>query len=267
MAEVKDFSLAPNRIEEDFGFHMLVLEQFTNITDEKLKIVLDPYKVEYGKFDISLKESGNASLYSKNVQEKDAKCSIAYSHIAGIVKLTVDHYDSELAKIAQNVDFILRRYGNPNQLPYVEKMGVLTNLIQDLENYDVPTSDRPEEISDDPKKPLTKINIRGWLDELTNEKNIFVSYFDQRNAQQATFITGASKAARLATDAAYRDMVKRLNALSNLEPDNETYTTIINNLNRLIDRQRAILASRKTKNTNKAKDNPEDKPSDAPDDI
>lgn len=267
MLEVKDLNLGLNRIEEDFGFHMLVLEQFFNITDEKLAKFLTPYRVEYEKFDLSLKDTGGASLYSKTIQERDAKCSIAYSHIAGQVKLMLDHYDEDLATIAHEVDFILRKYGNPNQLPYVEKLGVLTNLIQDLEKYDTSGEDRPEEISADPSKSLTRIFIRGWLDNLKSHKNSFVADFDQRNAQQATVVTGASRASRQSTDAAYREMVKRLNALSNLEPENNTYATIINNMNQLIDRQRAILASRKTKNANKAKDNPEDEPSDKPEII
>ena len=45
-----------------------------------------------------------------------------------------------------------------------------------------------------------------------NEK--FISFFTNRNSQQATIVTGATKAARQETDAAYRAVVKRLNALA-----------------------------------------------------
>lgn len=87
-----------------------------------------------------------------------------------------------------------------------------------------------------------------------NEK--FISFFTNRNSQQATIVTGATKAARLETDAAYRAVVKRLNALAEVNGETD-YLEIINNINRLIDRQKAILATRKTINAKRATQKPE----------
>lgn len=55
---------------------------------------------------------------------------------------------------------------------------------------------------------------------------------------------------------AYRAIVKRLNALAEVNGDTD-YLEIINNLNNLIDRQKTILATRKTLNAKKAAQKPE----------
>ena len=61
---------------------------------------------------------------------------------------------------------------------------------------------------------------------------------------------------RQETDAAYRAVVKRLNALAEVNGETD-YLEIINNINRLIDRQKAILATRKTINAKRATQKPE----------
>ena len=95
-----------------------------------------------------------------------------------------------------------------------------------------------------------------WVARLKEANEKFIVIFTNRNSQQATIVTGATKTARQDTDAAYRAIVKRLNALAEVNSDTD-YLEIINNLNNLIDRQKTILATRKTLNAKKAAQKPE----------
>ena len=103
---------------------------------------------------------------------------------------------------------------------------------------------------------LQMAGLERWVMRLKEANEKFISFFTNRNSQQATIVTGATKAARQETDAAYRAVVKRLNALAEVNGETD-YLEIINNINRLIDRQKAILATRKTINAKRATQKPE----------
>ena len=91
------------------------------------------------------------------------------------------------------------------------------------------------------------------MTRLKTEAARFLELFAERNAQNATIVTGATKAARLAADNAYRAAVKRLNALAEVNGDTD-YIDVINAMNTLIDRQTAIIKARATKSANKRKE-------------
>ena len=180
-------------------------------------------------------------------------------------------FDPVIAEIARRADIILRRNGDPCSLPYLAENSAVTNLIQDLEEFDnreEEEEERPGELSDPASSPLDGVSLDNvtnrlqmagldrWVARLKEANEKFIVIFTNRNSQQATIVTGATKAARQETDAAYRAVVKRLNALAEVNGETD-YLEIINNINRLIDRQKAILATRKTINAKRATQKPE----------
>ena len=134
------------------------------------------------------------------------------------------------------------------------KNGVIENLVQDLKAYDNPAGgDRPEiESVEIEHNRLSAIGLKEWVDQLESLNKRFIQLFSDRNAIQATTITGASKAGREEADKAYRAFVKRVNALIEVNGE-EDYLTVVNNMNKLIDYQQTILAARSTRNANKKK--------------
>lgn len=265
MLKIQDFYLGHLRLEEDFGFHILVLAELKRYSNELMKLPAEKYTNALTSLDTELKTTGGENPYSKKVQKADAACSQTYSSMTKQVKVMLKHYDDATAEIARQVNIIIRKYARPNQRPYLEKMGVLTNLLQDLEAFDMPPTDRPEELGVEPPKPLTQILIRGWVDLLTESKDAFISIYKIRNAEQASHVTGATKNARKMADDAYHEAIARINSIANVNGVDEILASIIYNINALIDRQRINLATRKTKNANKEKDKPEEEPSDKPD--
>lgn len=256
MAEIKQYSLSQLRQEEDFGFHKVATAETAKCKDAKFVPVYQIYKTAYGTFDKALKQSGGEHALSQPIIAQDTVCDKLYRGLNSQVSAMEGFYDPAIAEVARQARIILKKYGNPTALPYLEEAGVLHNLIQELEAFDgVSDSESPDEISADEitTNRLAAIHIDGWVTRLKTETARFLELFAERNTQNATIVTGVSKAARLATDDAYRAAVKRLNALAEVNGDAD-YIDVINAMNTLIDRQTAILKARATKSANKRKE-------------
>lgn len=256
MSEIKYIDLSRLRQEEDFGFHKVAVAETAKCEDAKFAPVYQAYKTAYETFDEALKQGGGENALSKPIREQDAVCDRLYRGMSQQVAALEDaYYDPAIAEVARQARIILKKYGNPTALPYLEEAGVLHNLIQELEAFDgVSDSESPDEIAADEIRTnrLAAIHIDGWVSRLKTETARFLELFAERNAQNATVVTGATKAARLAADDAYRACVKRLNALAEVNGDAD-YLDVINAMNTLVDRQSAILKARVTKSANARK--------------
>lgn len=260
MAEIKVFDLGKQRQEEDFGFHQLACAETAKCTDAKVTPLQTAYADAFGLFDKALK-TGGASIISDQLVELDAQRDDAYSGLAAQIRAALRHFDPAKAATAKEADLILRKYGNPNSMPYVQQNGTLHNLIQDLEAFDAgnaPSEGGGDEGGEDilsvaEANRLATIGAREWLDRLKSVNDQFLAAFAERNTAQGNVVTGETKAARQAVDAAYRAVVKRINALAEVNGDAD-YISVINAVNALIDRQKAVLAARKTTNAKKKKE-------------
>ena len=238
--------------------------------DSKITEFVNNYKVKYNVFDGSMKVSGGENVLSYDVTRLDKVRDDAYRGLKRQNNVAMNDFDPVIAEIARQIDIILRRNGDPCSLPYLAENSAVINLIQDLEEFDNHSEEeeRPGELSDPTNSPLDGVSLEDvtnrlqmaglerWVMRLKEANEKFISFFTNRNSQQATIVTGATKAARQETDAAYRAVVKRLNALAEVNGETD-YLEIINNINRLIDRQKAILATRKTINAKRATQKPE----------
>lgn len=261
MAEIKEFDLGKQRQEEDFGFHQLACAETAKCTDAKVTPLQKAYADALDVFDKALK-TGGASIISDQLLELDMQRDEAYSGMAAQIRATIRHFDPEKVAVAKEVDLILRKYGNPNPLPYVQQNGTLHNIIQDLEAFDAGTTP-PEESSeegggDTPKASpaanrLATIGAREWLDRLKSINDQFLVAFAARNTAKGSVATGETKVARQAVDAAYRALIKRINALAEVNGDAD-YLSVINAINALVDRQKSVLAARKATNAKKKKE-------------
>jgi hypothetical protein len=255
MATIKNFDVTRLHQEEDFGFHTLMLKETGQCTDAKVVPLHTVYANAFAKFDEALKPGGKDPA-TTGLTNLDTQRDQAYSGMTAATRAQLNHYDPDIASIAKTVSDIIKKYGNPTALGYVEENGVIQNLIQELKVYDNPPSgDRPEiESSEIVHNRLTAIGIKGWVDHLESLNNEFITAFSNRNAAQAAIQTGASKATREVTDKAYRDIVRRINALIEVNGE-EDYAEMVGNMNQLIDYQSTTLAARQTRNDKKNKNN------------
>lgn len=249
MTQIKELDLGKQRQEESFGFHALASAETAKCSDEKIKPLQTAYTAALSAFDAALKTGGSHPL-SETVVRLDGLRDNAYSGLAAQIRNSVHHFDPDKAATAREADLILRKYGSPCALPYLEENGVLHNLIQELKTFDNHQSvDRPDVVllSEPATDRLTTIGAAEWLERLEVVNTQFLEAFANRNTSQADVVTGASKAARTAVDDAYRAIAKRINALAEVNGD-ANYVAVINAINTLIDRQKSVLAARKTTN-------------------
>ena len=256
MAEIKVYNTAIAHQEEAFGFHKVAVAEMAKCKDAKFAPVYQIYKAAYDTFDNALKQGGGEHALSQPIVAQDTVCDKLYRGLNSQVSTMEGFYDPALAEVARQARIILKKYGNPTALPDLEEAGVLHNLILELEAFDgVSDSESPDEISADEitTNRLAAIHIDGWVTRLKTEAARFLELFAERNAQNATIVTGATKAARLAADNASRAAAKRLTAPAEVNGDTD-YIDVINAMNTLIDRQTAILKARATKSANKRKE-------------
>lgn len=256
MSEIKYIDPSRLRQEESFSYHQMAAAEMSKCVDPKFAPVYQAYTGKLKTFDEALKKSGGENVLSKPIHEQDAVCDRLYRGLSQQVAALEDaYYDPAIAEVARQARIILKKYGNPMALPYLEENGVLQNLVQELEAFDgTLDSESPDEIAADEIRTnrLSAIHIDGWVARLKVETTRFRELFTERNTQNAALETGATKAARLATDDAYRAAVKRINALAEVNGEAD-YLEIINALNTLIERQQAIIKARATKSANARK--------------
>ncbi len=242
MNVIKDLHLAHLRQEESFGFHSLAINEFAKCTHSKFIEKVGVYKDCLAKFDGALKQTGKSDSTAK-ITHLDEQRDAAYLGLVRQVRNTLHHFNARRAEAAQKVQNILEKYSDPRSLPYIQESGILENLLQDLSTADA-------------KANVALVGANEWKDELQRTNNEFVALFANRNEEQATIVTGLSKEARTETDNAYRNCVRRLNALIELDGDAE-YAAIVSNLNKLIDYQKQVVSARKTHNQTQASANGE----------
>lgn len=256
MTFIKDVNLASFLLNQNFGFHTLAIAETRKCNDAKLTDLQTVYDTKYNAYDEVLKISGK-SASTQPIADADKLQDDMYRGLASQNKVMQKHFDPVYAEIARQVDIILNKYGNPCKLPYLQEDSVLKNLVQDLEvfNNHQEEDDRPVIESIEEESPLSvlenvtnrleKIGLWEWLVQLKAANAKFAELYAARNEQDATIITGATKAAGLETDQAYYNVVRRINSLADIN-GTDNYKTVINNINQLIDKEHASLTAHRT---------------------
>lgn len=250
MAEIKKVDFSRFLQNQDFGLHQLLIAEFEKLDDPKVTTLTNTYKTKFNQFDEVLKVGGK-SPYSLKLSDLDKLQDKAYTGLVTQNKVMLEHFDPEKAEIAYQVDIILNKYGNPCRLPFLQEDAVIKNLIQDLEAFDNKQSedDHPViESLDDVTNRLEIIKVREWLDELKKRNADFIALYTQRNEENASIVTGATKKARNETDEAYYQVARRINSLADINGEAD-YLTVINNINQLLDKELATLALHRTTTT------------------
>ena len=90
---------------------------------------------------------------------------------------------------------------------------------------------------------LTTTGLDEWFTDLKAKNDAFLAKMNERTEAQAGYQTGIVRATRLEAEAAYKDLVKLINALSIAEiPAGVDYSSAIDLLNAEVDHFRQILS-------------------------
>lgn len=243
MEKIKSMSLHPLRVEEDFGFQKLVIAEVDKLPlvdtapgyTAGLKSAVEAFKQAYQQFDTALKAATTVPA-AKRAAELDALRDEAWRAMCEYAKASMAFPLADISLTATEVYGLFRKYGDLATLPQTEETGRLHNLLQDL------AAVAPARMAAANFKPL--------LESLQRCEDDYLVAASERAAQEGTVQVGIIKKNRAVADEAYRTLVETVNALA-IVNGVPPYTAFINPVNAIIDRQKAVLAARRTANAKK----------------
>lgn len=141
------------------------------------------------------------------------------------VKSSLKHFNPQVREATKKVKVIFDGYGNINPKPYDEESTLINSLIADLRTK------LPAEI--------VTLGIVEWIDELECQNNVFIALESSRNTEEANRTELRMKQTRVEVDAAYKQMVKCINALIVVNGD-AAYAEFVKELNTRIGRAKRM---------------------------
>lgn len=169
---------------------------------------------------------------SDEIKAQDKLRDDCYTSIKTIVKVMAKVSDEEKKEAAEDILQSMKDYNIDIRDKIIDQTGKTTNIVSDLQT-----------------KLATQVELLGLTELVAKLKTANDAVHDlmvERNTENGAKIIGALKAARVETDAAYNNLVDKVNALSILDNEND-YTTFINAVNEEIKKLRLTLNSRKKK--------------------
>ncbi len=265
MKKIKSLEIGRLHNEESFAFNQQVVAETAHLPGEgttpsepeedepvvqasepeegstpALTAAVDGHAAAVTEFDGALKDSGKIAGAAK-AEAADSERDAAWRGARNYVKAVLVHPETAIQQAAEEVLALFDKYGDPTSLSQTEESGVLHNLMQDLNQVD---SDK-----------MTTLGFAPWLTLMTTKEEAFLVAVDLRTEEEAGRVVGIVKEKRLLAENAYRKLVETVNAHVILYGE-APYATFIDRMNVLIDRQKTVIKTRKTKKDNVDEDAP-----------
>ncbi len=228
-------------LDEVFGFMNEVSHQIDDTFSEKPDCTKNFLNALHA-FDEAMHVEASA-FSGSDIQNADAEADDAWSGLNAYLKAMMNHPAAEPREAAEMIYHVFEQYENPTSLAYVTEYGIMERLVASL-----------KEIPADVQK---KANAVEWIENLSKKCSGFVQMYSLRIQEKAGKVVGANKMARLDAISAYREMIKIINVLLIISPD-DRMESFAAHLNTLISARKAVEKQRKTRAANSAKSNAED---------
>ncbi len=170
-------------------------------------------------------------MQTGDIKSLDELRDAALSAFLNMQKAMQASPNQEKQSAAKYLMFIREKYNiNPSD-EYMKETTAVGQLIQELES------------NQQAQAALQTTGLNEWFLDLKAKNEAFLAKMNERTADQAGLQKGIVRDTRLACEAAYRNVVKLINALSIVEyPADMDYNTPIDLLNAEIEHYRLILA-------------------------
>lgn len=184
----------------------------------------------FEKFDLSLTPSKQKEL-TKKIHSLDSNRATNIKGLYAHLRSLVNFPDKNIAEASIRLKNTIDSFGKSiHNLPLAEETAVVINLLQEL---DQPNS----------KTDINLVGVKKWIDEIRKANNELHTLFKERINKEATVEVGKSKASREVMQKVLADFCNRINALALLEGE-EPYRTLIDNINREIERAKQVKKQR-----------------------
>lgn len=228
--EIFDFSMSRLHNEEHFQFQTGFKELVDQYTPSALGVeTLYPnYLRVFGNEEEALNVIRKSEV-TKELELSDALRDFTFRGLSDTVIGSLNHFNPEVRRVAERVQIVFDHYGNLTIKPYDEETAAINSLLSDL--YGTP-------------EDIATLNISAWVGELHNNNTAFDGLTKTRYTKEAVKTLLRMKQVRTEMDAAYRGLVKRINALIEVQGQ-EAFTEFVNELNKRIEKNENNLAIRK----------------------
>jgi hypothetical protein len=229
--EIKALKSNDLRISEHFQIHTEVKDLVVAETPEKLGIVelFALYLICYANEDEAMKKIVK-NLTTDDIDDADGVRDNTHGGLTGTNRAALKHFDPEVAEAARQLQLVFKTYGNLAEESINEETADIYNLLQELKGAYAPQ--------------VEKVGLGGWVAKLEADNKAVDALVKKRNDENVAKTRLQTRTARAETDKAYAAIVKRINAL--IEVNGEAnYADFVTKLNGYIDKYNAMLAVRK----------------------
>ena len=168
---------------------------------------------------------------TEDIDNLDKLRDNAQSAFLNALKAMLASPNAAKAQAAKKLAFIRDKYSFNNTDEYMKQTTMVAQFIQEVES------------NADAMAALTTTGLDDWVTGLKQKKEDFLAKMNERTEAQAGLEKGIVREKRLLCEAAYRNVVKLVNAMSICEvPAGFDFTTAFNLLNAEIEHFRQILA-------------------------
>ena len=201
----------------------------------QLDEAIENFNDKFEQFDTTLKESEKNPAVSL-ASDLDAQRDKFWRLLNAYTKVMAEHPTEAVAAASGKARDIVEKYGDPTGLAQTEETGVIHNVLADIDALE--------------EEDKEQSGIMPWYDKLSELQAAFEAADRQRAQNAKTKTKGIIKQARQEAEAAYRDLVKVVNAAVIFNGE-APYAEFIDEVNAQADRQDTISDRRDTINAKK----------------
>jgi hypothetical protein len=187
------------------------------------------FKVAFNAEDDAFKKIRQSAL-TKDISNADFLRDNIFQGIIDANKSALRHFRQDVVKSAYRLSTVFRTYGNVAQKSLAQESSAITNMLQELNGAYA--------------ADVQKVGIADWVAELETANNTVKALMTSRDDEKAAKTTLVMKETRAQVDAAYRDIIVRIEASSVLEEDPTVFNNFIHRLNIIIERYNNAVAQR-----------------------
>ncbi|MCR5434387.1 MAG: hypothetical protein K6F20_08350 [Bacteroidaceae bacterium] len=168
-------------------------------------------------------------MQTEDLKELDDARDTSLRGFMNALKAMLATPNAEKAAAARRVQFVREKYSIDAADEYMKETSAISQMVQEMEAGS--------------QADLALLGLDEWLADLKSKNEAFLAKMNERTDEQAGMQKGIVRDTRLQVEAAYRDVVKLLNAMAICEvPAGLDFNAPIDRLNAEIEHYRQILA-------------------------
>jgi enamine deaminase RidA (YjgF/YER057c/UK114 family) len=172
------------------------------------------------------------SGYTGLLDEQDHVRDRIFRGLDDAVKSALNHFSSDKREAARMLKIVLDRYGNIAAKAIDQETAAIDDLIRELQTGNYPAM-------------TVTLALTDWIEQLQTENRRFKDLMMARYSEAAQRPATHMKTARAATDRAFRELIRQLEALALVNGIKE-YETLFRELNAVLERYKNLLARKKS---------------------